>query len=464
MVGMGPFQYRILIAAGLCFAADSMEVLLLSFLAIVLKAQWNLNDTQTATLTSSVFIGAMLGTLILGPLGDSIGRKIIFLLTAAIIAVFGFATAAASDFSTLLLCRFMVGFGVGGLTVPFDTLAEFIPTSHRGSNLLIIEYFWTFGTLITPLLAYISLGQGDGSQSENAWRLFVILCAIPCLLSTVIGFIYVPESPRWLMTRGQSEKALGILKKAALRNGKNPNSLFPDGTRLVHDAEEESTSFMDLFSPKWRRITIFLWLAWAGFAFTYYGTIIVITKVFASTEDGSEKASGSYSFDYGAIFASASAELAGTTLVLFTIDRLGRIPTQTVSYLLGGVSVFVLCALASVDMSRSRLVASAFCARLFYMAATCTTWVSTAELLTTEIRSTGHSASNAVARIGGAFSPYLVTSSAPFPIVGTVLLGVSLVTAYATWNLPETTGKRMGSVKAVNDLTNEATPASYGIV
>jgi hypothetical protein len=146
-LGMGRFQYRILLAAGLCFAADSMEVLLLSFLSVVLKAVWNLSDHQTATITSSVFVGALLGTLVLGYLGDRCGRKPIFTVTAAIICIAGFATATANNFHSLLFFRFTVGFGVGGLTVPFDTLAEFVPNSHRGSNLLLIEYFWTAGTL-----------------------------------------------------------------------------------------------------------------------------------------------------------------------------------------------------------------------------------------------------------------------------------------------------------------------------
>ena len=65
---------------------------------------------------------------------------------------------------------FMVGFGVGGLTVPFDILAEFLPAESRGKNLLVIEYFWTIGVLFVVMIAYNTLGHGE--QSGN-WRLFV---------------------------------------------------------------------------------------------------------------------------------------------------------------------------------------------------------------------------------------------------------------------------------------------------
>lgn len=131
-LGMGLFQYRILIAAGLCFAADAMEVLLLSFLSIVLKNEWHLSDDETAFITSTLFLGALVGTSILGPLADKHGRRPIFLLAATVIAVTGVGTSLAQSYEMLLVAMFIIGFGVGGLTVPFDTLAEFLPAQGRG--------------------------------------------------------------------------------------------------------------------------------------------------------------------------------------------------------------------------------------------------------------------------------------------------------------------------------------------
>lgn len=82
-IGYGLVQRRILIAAGLCFGADSMEVMLLSFLSIVLQVEWNLTRDETASIASVVFAGALTGTLILGPTADKLGRKPMFTLTAA---------------------------------------------------------------------------------------------------------------------------------------------------------------------------------------------------------------------------------------------------------------------------------------------------------------------------------------------------------------------------------------------
>lgn len=457
LIGNGPFQRRILWAAGLSFAADSMEILLMSLLSVVLQSHWGLHEHHTSTLVSSVFFGSLVGTLVLGPLADERGRKPIFRVTSFLIAFFGFLTALCNSFLMLLLCRFMVGFGVGGLIVVFDTLAEFVPNSHRGTDLLAIEYFWTGGTLVVPILAYISLGtdsldDNDDSVTEG-WRWFVVLCAIPCVLSCIFGIIYVPESPRWLLSRGPEghDQALTILRDAAAANGRSPD-VFPPGVRLVGGHAEDG-SFADLLKPKWFNTTLLLWGTWAGFAFTYYGAIIAITLAFSGTDEEfmDEDAAGNYSFDYGAIFTSASSELAGTTLVIFLIDRLGRIPTQTISYIGGGISIVLFCFATDNGSSRAVMMTTSFLARMFFMGGSCSTWVSTAEIMTTEIRSTGHAASNAVARLAGSFSPFLVKSSTGFRTIGLAMMAVSFATALFVHHLPETNGQRMGEVTPTTD-------------
>ena len=115
-LGMGRFQLVVLTAAGLCFAADAMQVLLLTFLSEVLRSEWNLNDNETALITSMLFIGAIFGTLTLGPLADKKGRKPVFLLAASIISFFGVLVAFVNSYRALLASLFMVGWGVGGLT------------------------------------------------------------------------------------------------------------------------------------------------------------------------------------------------------------------------------------------------------------------------------------------------------------------------------------------------------------
>jgi MFS family permease len=447
-LGMGRFQIQILVAAGLCFASDAMEVLLLSFLAVILRVEWDLTERETDSIISVVFAGAFIGTLILGPLGDIIGRKPVFSITAGIIAVFGLGTALVPNYRWLLFARFMVGFGVGGLTVPFDTLAEFVPTSNRGKSLLYIEFFWTAGTLLVPALAWWALGEERGGGS---WPLFVVLCAIPCVFSTILGLVYVPESPRWLLTQGKPDKALRILRAAAQRNGKDPFLAFPDGIQLVQNTVHDSESVWDLFSPKWFRTTMLLWGSWFGLQFLYYGVIIAVSLVFSIHNADANNGEGGYEFDYSAILISASSEVLGLVVVLMTVDNWGRIPTQTITYLGGGISCLMLGFMAYAEAPRGILLFLAFAARMFMMGASCTTWVSTTEILSTGNRATGHSAANAIGRMGGFFAPYIITEGNSIRFIGVIMFIVSIFTAIISWQLPETKGKAMGEAHIDED-------------
>jgi len=459
-LGYGPFQNRILWAVGLCFASSSMEMLLFSFLAVVLKADWHLTEHEADTISSAVFVGGLLGNLVLGPLGDHVGRRPVFLLTAVILCVFGFATAIATSYLGLWLCRLAVGFGIGGLAVPFDALAEFMPTHQRGTNLLFVQYFWTVGTVLVPTVAYVCLQRGNGSGGSNSigddestgWRLFCAVCAVPCLLTLFVGVYFVPESPRWLLLHGRHDEALDILRTAAKQNQRSSQTIFPVGLTLVHsESENEHGSFWDLFSPKWLKTTLLLWGVWACQYFIYFGAIMAITLVFAKDSSMDDTNDG-LMFDYGPIFVSGLAETAGTAVVIFLIDRVGRIPSQAVSYLLGGTSVFILCALAAQDNpSRISMMVAAFIARLSFMSGTCATWVSTAEVLSTEVRTSGHSTSNAVGSISGVISPYIVSSNTPFNTIGCVILFLSVTTSFLVVHLPETNGRAMGSRRELRD-------------
>jgi len=408
-LGMGMFQFQVVVACGLCFASDAMEVLLLSFLTLILQSQWSLTESQSDSIVSVVFLGAMMGTFVLAPLGDKLGRRIIFAVTAATISIFGVLTAFCNKYPQILAVRFMVGFGVGGLTVPYDALGELMPNSRRGSKMLSTSYFWTAGSLLVPLFAWLTLGSNnnkdngdsDVSSEEGSWRAFVILCSLPSVVSTALGIYFVPESPRWLLTRGEHEKSLEILRRAAAKNGKDPFLTFPENVRLVdHNTGAKKTLVDAGFSkpvtvndeshgvgdgihragtvheirqqnkklntdenchqfssaksnlrwcvmcsnPLWRKLSFLLGGQWFCYVFMYYGCIIAVSIVFSNiqnNEDGDNDGK-SLTFDYGAIFIASSAETVGLTLAIFLVDRIGRVQTQIWAYTLGGICLLLL--------------------------------------------------------------------------------------------------------------------------
>eukprot|EP00751_Fragilariopsis_kerguelensis_P050434 CAMPEP_0171050028 /NCGR_PEP_ID=MMETSP0736-20130129/52098_1 /TAXON_ID=186038 /ORGANISM="Fragilariopsis kerguelensis, Strain L26-C5" /LENGTH=263 /DNA_ID=CAMNT_0011502605 /DNA_START=901 /DNA_END=1692 /DNA_ORIENTATION=+ len=181
--------------------------------------------------------------------------------------------------------------------------------------------------------------------------------------------------------------------------------------------------------------------------------MMAITEIFDSEGKSSVQGQNyTYSFDYGAIFVSSSAELFGTTFAIFSVDTVGRIPLQVVAYAMAGVSVCSLYLSAANDANRIVLIALAFAARIFEMIGSCVSWVSTAEILSTDVRTTGHAAANAVSRVGALFSPFLIEGHTSLVKKGLIMLAIHAVTVIFVSQLPETKGSYMGLAQHVTSV------------
>jgi len=196
----------------------------------------------------------------------------------------------------------------------------------------------------------------------------------------------MPESPRWLLSKNRKEEALSVLRDVATLNGKDAWNLFPLDTVLI-DEEAEDSEFQVLFSPKWRKLTLCLWVIWMGFAFGYYGAILAVTRIFETQADDEN----ALDFDYSSLIVNSTSEIFGLLIVAYSIDRIGRVASQVWSYIIGGIALFFMCILAEQTGQKQHylLFTLSYIARASEMVSSCVTWVSTAEVLDTEIRSTG---------------------------------------------------------------------------
>lgn len=438
LLGIGMFHYVGLITTGLCFMADSMEVSLLSFLAVTLKEEWELTAGEAATITSLVFLGEIGGSLFWGRLGDKYGRRPVFLAAAITICVAGVGTSLVTDYVSLIIMRFTVGVGVGGLTVPFDVFAEFLPLESRGQYLNCVGYFWSAGSAIVAAFAYFTL-----SGEVKHWRVFVFLCAIPSFISSILCWYFIPESPRWLLSQGRRDDAMKVLRNIADRNGNH--GVYNERLVLKDTHEVENSSFSVLLSAKWRQLTLLLWGVWFGFGFSYNGVVLAITRVFQNNSAIGD----TVTFNFGAIFISALAETVGVVIASITVDRLGRISSQVAYFSLAGIAVTGMLFLGPSSEKEGLKTLCAFVARAFEISANCITWITAAEVLTTEIRATGHSAANAMCRVGAVLTSYAVEGDTTLHQLAYMMIFVHALEVFCCVLLPETKGLALGDRKSV---------------
>ncbi|HUK59731.1 MAG TPA: MFS transporter [Stellaceae bacterium] len=195
-------QWKIFVAALLSTMLDFFDFFLISFVLAFIFRDWHLTYGQSAAVLFSSGIAAVPAGWFFGWLGDRIGRRKVFITT---ILIFSFATgvmafAPSGAWLFLTVMRFIVGLGVGGMTVVDQTLLqEFVPARKRGFIAGLSLALLPAGTLLASILSS-SLGPVIG------WRGLFAIGLLPAGMAFVIR-MWVPESPRWLVREGRLEEA-----------------------------------------------------------------------------------------------------------------------------------------------------------------------------------------------------------------------------------------------------------------
>ena len=151
---LGSFQYKLLAVTGLGWLFDAMDTGLIAFVLPVLAREWSLSPAQTGWIGSIGLIGMALGAVLAGTIADRIGRKQVFTLTVLLYSISTGLCAIAWNYESLLVFRFLVGFGLGGeLPVAATLMSEYAPAHVRGRFIVLLESFWALGWLAAACIA-----------------------------------------------------------------------------------------------------------------------------------------------------------------------------------------------------------------------------------------------------------------------------------------------------------------------
>lgn len=206
------FHTLIIVALGITWVLDGLEVTLAGAISGALKTSPTLHFTNTdiGILGTSYLVGAVVGALGFGWLTDRLGRKKLFFITLALYLAATAATAFSWNLWSFCLFRFLTGAGIGGeYTAINSTIQEFIPARYRGRTDLIVNGSFWIGAAIGAGGSVLLLDPAL-LDPQLGWRLSFLIGAV---LGLFILFLrtYIPESPRWLVTHGQQDEANRII-------------------------------------------------------------------------------------------------------------------------------------------------------------------------------------------------------------------------------------------------------------
>ncbi len=419
---------KLLVASGIGWAFDAMDVGLVSFVvaAIAADPHFNLTPTEKSWVLSIGFVGMAVGAALGGYAADRIGRKTVFSATLVIFGLANGCMALSWSLAALLVSRLIIGLGLGAeLPVASTLVSEFSPTKQRGRMTVLLESFWAVGWIVAACIGYFVIPN----TGDRGWRWALLIGALP-LLYAIVTRIRIPESVRFLESKGREEEAEQAVRYFERAGGVAPVS-SPKGQPLP------KINTRELFGKKYIARTAAIWATWFFVNFSYYGAFTWMPSLLSDQF-------GSLTKSFGYTLVIAIAQLPGYFLAAWLVEVWGRRKT------LG--SFLAVSAVAAFAFSQAGSVVAVLCFGMLLSASNLGSWgvlyAVTPEIYPTRLRGAAAGAAAACGRVAAIIAPLLVpwflTLSGGNKAVAFVVFAVAFILAcVAALCLPERTGKEL---------------------
>jgi putative MFS transporter len=260
-----PLSRRFYVLAGAVMVGavlDLFDFFLIAFIVPVISDEWDLTFGEAATVLLSAGVGAVLGSVVWGRLGDRYGRKgpLIWGIVTFSLATGALAASPNDGWWYMSILRFVVGAGVAGVAVIAVPLAlEFTPTRLRTR---LTGFITTAMVPIGILVAALAVGL---LEPLIGWRPLFAVGVLPALLAIFVAY-YVPESPRWLIDQGRAEEARRVIAWLVMRPEEELEFETPP------QPERKHVRYGDLF--RHRSSVLVTTLAWFGGSAAVSGLVL----------------------------------------------------------------------------------------------------------------------------------------------------------------------------------------------
>jgi MFS family permease len=425
----------VVVALGITWILDGLEVTLSASFSGALKQSPTLHfsNADVGLVSSAYLVGAVGGAILFGWLTDRLGRKKLFFVTLAVYALATAATAASWNVESFAFFRLLTGAGIGGeYTAINSAIQELIPARYRGrTDLLINGSFWLGAAL--GAVGSIVLLDPAVLGPELGWRAGFMIGAVVSLFIFVMR-LWIPESPRWLMTHGRAAEAEAAIAsiEARLRAGGHP--IVTAGLARVRLRSRRSTPLREVIAAllgEHRQRTFVGFCLMTSQAFFYnaifFTYALILIDFFAIPTDRV----GWYLLPF------AAGNFCGPALLGRWFDTIGRKPMIASTYAISGVLLAISGYLFMIGATTAQTQTIAWTVIFFFAsAAASSAYLTVSETFPLEIRALAIALFYAVGTgVGGVVGPLLfgvlIDTGSRASVFGGYMLGAVLMIAAA---------------------------------
>src|SRR5499427_1796872 len=427
------FHTQIVIALGITWILDGLEVTLAGALAGALKASpvLHFTNTEVGTASSAYLCGAVLGAIVFGWLTDRLGRKKLFFITLGVYLTATAATALSQDLLSFALFRFLTGAGIGGeYTAVNSTIQELVPARHRGWTTLAINGSFWIGAALGAAGSIVLLDPALIDQ-EIGWRLAFLIGSALGLVIFVMR-LWIPESPRWLLAHGREREAEVIVARVEQRVSDRGHAFSATEVPSIRIRTRHATSLKEvaraLFHTYRGRTLVGLTLM-AAQAFFYNAIFFTYALILTDFYGVPAADVGWY------ILPFAAGNFFGPLLLGRFFDTIGRKVMISGTYAASGLMLALTGYLFSLDMMSPQSQTIAWMVIFFVAsAAASSAYLTVGEIFPLEIRAVAIAFFYAIGTgIGGVAGPLLfgalIASGSRAGVFIGYLLGAALMIA-----------------------------------
>jgi MFS transporter, putative metabolite:H+ symporter len=416
------WQVKARIIVGVATFFDAFDALSIASILPVIGPLWKLTPQEIGFMISAGFVGQLLGALLFGFIAERYGRMTAMVWSIALFAVMSLVCAFAWDYNSLLAFRTIQGIGLGGeVPVAAVFISELAKAKGRGRFVLLYELVFPIGLVAASLV-------GLWVVPRFGWQYMFVIGALPAFLALALRFL-LPESPRWLATRGRNAEAEAAMALIEAETQKATGAPLPPPQPVVSTLDKPA-SWADLFGPLYLRRTLVVWVIWFSAYFVNYGLSIWLTTVYRTVF----QLPLDVSLRYG--FITQVVGLVGTLICALAIDHVGRRPWFALSFAAAAIALGALAMFPAP--TAEQVLISMTIAYFFVSTINIGVYLYTPELYPTRVRALGVGTATAWLRFASIIGPIVVgtmigarLTPAQIPDLPKVFLAFAAVAAIA---------------------------------